>query len=247
MTAARVQQFINLTKDREDSLAILDLGVYDQDPSTAVTQAKNYDSSYAASYYPWVLTTDPQTGANVWAPPSTFIPAVYTRNDELAEAWFAPAGSNRSSIRNAVTLQRALTKTDRDTLYDGKINPIVNLPQTGIAIYGQKTLQAAASATDRINVRRLLINLKAFIGTVAQGLVFEPNSLKTRNSFLSTVVPFLDLVQRRQGVYAFKVTMDDSNNGPDVIDRNELRGAIYIQPVKAAEFVILDFNVTLGS
>ena len=89
----------------------------------------------------------------------------------------------------------------------------------------------------------MLLNLKNFIGTVAQGLVFEPNTLATRNSFLSVVVPYLELVQQRQGLYAFKVTMDDTNNGPDVIDRNELRGAIYIQPVKAAEFVILDFNV----
>jgi hypothetical protein len=241
--AATTTTMINLSQNRGDNIAVLDLGDYSATPSDVVSEAENYDSSYVASYYPWVFMSDPQTGAATWCPASTIIPSVYVYNDEIAGAWFAPAGSNRSTIRGAISLQRALTKTNRDTLYDGKVNPIVNLPQTGIAIYGQKTLQAAASATDRVNVRRLLLNLKNFIGTVAQGLVFEPNSLKTRNSFLSTVVPYLDLVQKRQGLYAYKVVMDDSNNGPDVIDRNELRGAIYIQPVKAAEFVILDFNV----
>jgi len=240
---ATAQTMIDLVEERGDSLAVLDLGVYDASVSTVVTAGENFDSSYAASYYPWVLLNDPQTGAATWAPASTIVPAAYVYNDTVAGAWFAPAGSTRGSINSAISLQRALPKADRDTLYDGKVNPLVNFPSTGIAIYGQKTLQAAASATDRVNVRRLLLNLKNFIGTVAQGLVFEPNSLATRNAFLSVVVPYLELVQQRQGLYAFKVTMDDTNNGPDVIDRNELRGAIYIQPVKAAEFVILDFNV----
>ena len=240
---ATTNNIINLVENRGDSIAVLDLGVYGADPSTVTTEAENYDSSFVASYYPWILTNDPQTGAATWVTPSTVVPSVYVYNDSVAGAWFAPAGTTRSSIRGAISLQRALTKTQRDTLYDGKVNPIVKFPNTGVAIYGQKTLQAAASATDRVNVRRLLLNLKNFIGTVAQGLVFEPNTLATRNSFLSVVVPYLELVQQRQGLYAFKVTMDDTNNGPDVIDRNELRGAIYIQPVKAAEFVILDFNV----
>jgi len=240
---ATAQTMIDLVEERGDSLAVLDLGVYNADVSTVSTAADNFDSSYAASYYPWVLLNDPQTGAATWAPASTVVPASYVFNDNTAGAWFAPAGANRGAIRSAISLQRALPKADRDTLYDAKVNPLVNFPNTGIAIYGQKTLQAAASATDRVNVRRLLLNLKNFIGTVAQGLVFEPNSLATRNSFLSVVVPYLELVQQRQGLYAFKVTMDDTNNGPDVIDRNELRGAVYIQPVKAAEFVILDFNV----
>lgn len=237
------QKVIDLAEERGDCLAVLDLGLYDTDVTTITSAAELYDSSYAATYYPWLLLNDAQTGAATWAPPSTVIPAAYVFNDETAGAWFAPAGARRGAISSAISLQRALPKANRDTLYDGKVNPLVNFPNAGIAIYGQKTLQAASSATDRVNVRRLLLNLKNFIGTVAQGLVFEPNSLKTRNSFLSTVVPYLDLVQRRQGLYAYKVTMDDTNNGPDVIDRNELRGAIYIQPVKAAEFVILDFNV----
>jgi len=237
------QTVIDLAEERGDCLAVLDLGLYDTSVAVITTAAALYDSSYAASYYPWVLLNDAQTGAAAWAPPSTVIPAAYVFNDNTAGAWFAPAGATRGTINSAITLQRALPKASRDTLYDGKVNPLVNFPNTGIAIYGQKTLQAASSATDRVNVRRLLLNLKNFIGTVAQGLVFEPNTLATRNSFLSVVVPYLELVQQRQGLFAFKVTMDDTNNGPDVIDRNELRGAIYIQPVKAAEFIVLDFNV----
>ena len=128
---------------------------------------------------------------------------------------------------NVVLPERTLPRADRDTLYENKINPIVKFPATGVAVYGQKTLQSAASATDRVNVRRLLITLKRFISNVAQNLVFEPNSLATRNAFLAVVNPYMELVQQRQGVYAFKVVMYDTNNGPDVIDRNELRGAIY--------------------
>ena len=134
-------------------------------------------------------------------------------------------------------------KSLRDTLYTGKVNPIATFPGTGVVVYGQKTLQNLSTALDRVNVRRLLITLKDFIGNLSQTLVFEPNSLQTRNSFLSVVNPYLEGVQQNQGIYAFKVIMDDSNNGPDVIDRNELRGAIYLQPVKTAEFIVLDFNL----
>ena len=164
-------------------------------------------------------------------------------NDNNAEAWFAPAGFTRGSMPKVIAPERTLPRSSRDTLYTNKVNPIATFPNTGVVVYGQKTLQTKASATDRVNVRRLLISLKNFINNVAQDLVFEPNSLATRNSFLAVVNPYLEVVQQKQGLYAFKVVMDATNNGPDVIDRNELRGAIYLQPVKTAEFIILDFNV----
>ena len=144
---------------------------------------------------------------------------------------------------NVVAPEKTLPRALRDTLYNAKINPIATFPGTGVVVYGQKTLQSLANATDRVNVRRLLIALKQFINGVSQNLLFEPNSLQTRNSFLSVVNPYLETVQQNQGLYAFKVVMDASNNGPDVIDRNELRGAIYLQPVKTAEFIVLDFNL----
>lgn len=234
---------INTVTFRGDAIYPVDLVVYSEGVDSVKTAAEALDSNYAAAYWPWVLTTDPQTNKAVWAPASTLIPSVYVFNDNVTAAWFAPAGLTRGSMRNVILPARSLPRAQRDELYEAKINPIVKFPSTGVAVYGQKTLQSVASATDRVNVRRLLIALKNFIGTVAEGLVFEPNSLATRNAFLAVVTPYLELVQQRQGLYAFKVTMDDTNNGPDVIDRNELRGSIYIQPVKAAEFVVLDFNV----
>jgi phage tail sheath protein FI len=231
------------TTTRGDSILPIDLVDYGAGTSEVVSQASSLNTNYAAAYWPWLLVRDENTGANVWCPASTVIPSVYVFNDNTSEAWFAPAGFTRGTMPNVVAPEKTLPRALRDTLYNGKINPIATFPGTGVVVYGQKTLQSIASATDRVNVRRLLIALKQFINSVSQNLVFEPNSLQTRNSFLSVVNPYLETVQQNQGLYAFKVIMDASNNGPDVIDRNELRGAIYLQPVKTAEFIVLDFNL----
>ena len=171
------------------------------------------------------------------------IAGVYAYNDSVAEPWFAPAGINRGGLGTVIQAERRLAQSDRDTLYVANVNPIATFPGSGVVVYGQKTLQKAASALDRVNVRRLLIALKSYISQVANNLVFEQNSIATRNNFLSQVNPYLSSVQQRQGLYAFKVVMDDSNNTPDVIDRNQLVGQIYLQPTKTAEFILLDFNV----
>ena len=176
-------------------------------------------------------------------PASTLIPGVYAKNDKTAEAWFAPAGINRGGLSTVVQAERKLTQANRDALYTGKVNPIATFPGRGVVVFGQKTLQRQASALDRVNVRRLLIALKNYISQVSDNLVFEQNTSATRNVFLSQVNPYLESVQQRQGLYAFKVVMDSSNNGADVIDKNELKGAIYIQPTKTAEFIYLDFNI----
>jgi hypothetical protein len=239
----RLDELIADLQVRTDAIAPIDLVGYGTPVASVPAQSNALNTSYAAAYWPWVLVNDLQTGKAVWCPASTIIPSVYIFNDNSTAAWFAPAGLTRGTMPNVILPERTLPRSDRDTLYEAKINPIVKFPQTGVAVYGQKTLQSVASATDRVNVRRLLITLKNFISNVAQGLVFEPNSLATRNAFLAVVIPYMELVQQRQGVYAFKVVMDDTNNGPEVIDRNELRGAIYLQPVKTAEFVVLDFNV----
>ena len=231
------------TTTRGDSILPIDLSAYGATVAATVTTAESLNTNYAAAYWPWLLVNDQNTGANVWAPASTIIPSVYVYNDTQSRAWFAPAGFTRGTMPGVVTPEKTLPRGLRDTLYTGKVNPIATFPGTGVVVYGQKTLQNLSTALDRVNVRRLLITLKDFIGNVSQNLVFEPNSLQTRNSFLSTVNPYLEGVQQNQGLYAFKVIMDDSNNGPDVIDRNELRGAIYLQPVKTAEFIVLDFNL----
>jgi len=234
---------INNTQNRGDNIFVLDLVAYDGLIADAVSQAQSRNTSYATSYWPWVQTKDPDSGQNVWVPASTMIGGVYAYNDTVAEPWFAPAGINRGGLSTVIRAAQKLSQSNRDTLYTGKVNPIATFPGTGVVVYGQKTLQTAASALDRVNVRRLLIALKSYISQVAQNLVFEQNSIATRNQFLSQVNPYLESVQQRQGLYAFRVIMDDSNNTPDVIDRNELIGQIYIQPTKTAEFIYLDFNI----
>jgi phage tail sheath protein FI len=168
---------------------------------------------------------------------------VYAYNDTVSEPWFAPAGINRGGLGQVIRAEQKLNSTNRDTLYTSKVNPIASFPGAGTVVFGQKTLQQKASALDRVNVRRLLIELKSYISSVSDNLVFEQNTIATRNAFLSQVNPYLESVQQRQGLYAFKVIMDDSNNTPDVIDRNQLVGQIYLQPTKTAEYILLDFNV----
>jgi len=234
---------VNNAQTRGDNLAIVDLVNWNTGVTTVTAGAAAIDSSYAATYWPWLQTIDPDLNSKVWVPASTMIPGVYAFNDRAGEAWFAPAGLNRGALNTVLRAERKLPNGTRNTLYTANVNPIATFPNTGVTVFGQKTLQKAASALDRINVRRLLIQLKSYISQVADNLVFEQNTITTRNNFLSQVNPFLESVQQRQGLYAFKVVMDDSNNTPDVIDRNELVGQIYIQPTKTAEFIYLDFNV----
>ena len=234
---------ITNTEDRGDAIAVVDLVLYAKTVTNAISSAATQDSSYAASYWPWCQTTDPNTGQLVWVPASTMIPGVYAYTDKVSEPWFAPAGINRGGLGTVRQVEKKLTQTDKDNLYTGKVNPLATLPGRGVVVYGQKTLQTKPSALDRVNVRRLLISLKSYISQVADNLVFEQNTAATRNQFLSQVNPYLESVQQRQGLYAFKVVMDDTNNTPDVIDRNQLVGAIYLQPTKTAEFIYLNFNI----
>ena len=242
--AGQVSTIITNTQNRGDNIFVLDPVAYNKTVSATVAQASARNTSYAAEYWPWCQVVDPSTGNIVWCPASTVIAGVYAYNDSVAEPWFAPAGINRGGLSQVVRAEAKLSQTNRDTLYTGKVNPIATFPGQGVVVYGQKTLQTAASALDRVNVRRLLISLKSYISQVANNLVFEQNTIATRNNFLAQVNPYLTSVQQRQGLYAFKVIMDDSNNTPDVIDRNELVGQIYLQPTKTAEFIYLDFNVT---
>ena len=240
---SQVNLLISTADTRQDCLAVVDLRAYGSTVGGAVSQASAFDSSYAATYWPWLQTLDPDTGKQVWSPASTFIPGVYAFTDASSDPWFAPAGLTRGGLGQVIKAERKLSSGNRDTLYEANINPIATFPQSGVVVFGQKTLQKKSSALDRVNVRRLLIALKSFISQVADNLVFEQNTIATRNNFLTQVNPYLESVQQRQGLFAFKVVMDDSNNTPDVIDRNELIGQIYLQPTKTAEFIILDFNV----
>ena len=239
-----ISNIILNTQQRGDNMFVLDPVGYGATATSTITQAASRDTSYAASYWPWCQILDPSSGKNVWVPTSVMIAGVYAYNDRVSEPWFAPAGINRGGLGTVIRVEQKLNQSTRDALYTGKVNPIASFPGQGIVVYGQKTLQTKASALDRVNVRRLLIELKSYISQVANTLLFEQNSTSTRNTFLGQVNPYLSSVQQRQGLYAFKVVMDETNNTADVIDRNQMVGAIYVQPTKTAEFIYLDFIIT---
>ena len=240
---------IDMCEARGDCFYIMDNIVFPSSNQSvglidaAVSNVATIDSNYVGTYYPWVKILDTNTNKIISVPPSVVLPAVYAANDKASAEWFAPAGLNRGGIPQAVQTLDRLTHAERDTLYEGRVNPIAAFPGQGICVWGQKTLQVESSALDRINVRRLLINLKKYIASTSKYLVFEQNVAATRNRFLSVVNPYLENVQQRSGLYAFQVRMDDTNNTPDIIDRNILYGQIYLQPTKTAEFIVLDFNL----
>ena len=234
---------IDKVESRADAFYVMDCSAWNDSVASAVSNIQTLDTNYAATYYPWVKIDDPNTGEGVWVPPSVVIPGVIAFTDSVAHEWFAPAGLNRGGLASVRMAKKKLTHTDRDRLYDGRVNPIATFPGQGVVVFGQKTLQARPSALDRINVRRLLIRLKKFIASSSRFLVFEQNDSSTRTRFLNIVNPFLESVQANSGLSAFKVVMDESNNTPDVIDRNQLVGQIFIQPTRTAEFIVLDFSV----
>jgi len=235
---------IDTVTQRGDAIAVIDTRNYGATINQAITSAGTVDSSFAATYWPHVQVLSPETNKLVFVPASTLIPAVYATNDRLGAEWFAPAGFNRGGVGGAIQAERKLPPADRDKLYAGKVNPIASFPGQGPVIFGQKTLQTKATSLDRVNVRRLLIELKRVVGQIGEGLLFEQNTAATRGRFLNQVNPFLESVQQRQGIFAFRVVMDETNNTADVIDRNQLVGQIFIQPTRTAEFIILDFNIT---
>jgi hypothetical protein len=240
---AVTDQGVTFVEDRADCFYVMDLAGQEATVPTAVSNAATENSNYAGAYYPWVKVLDPSLNKPVFVPPSVVVLGAIAASDQIAAEWFAPAGLNRGILGNVLEARTRLNQAERDTLYDGKVNPIATFPRTGVCIWGQKTLQTRSTALDRINVRRLLIEVKKFIASSSKYLVFEQNTLQTRNRFLNIVNPYLESVQQRQGLFAFRVVMDESNNTPDVIDRNQLVGAIYLQPTRTAEFIILDFNV----
>ena len=234
---------ISMCEDRGDCFLVYDNTFLTDTVANAKTNTEARNSSFAAAYYPWVQIQDTTTGNFRYVPPSVVIAGVYHFNDTIGQPWFAPAGLNRGGIDSAVQAYRKLTQGNRDDLYESNVNPIATFPGQGVTVFGQKTTQKKASALDRVNVRRLLINLKKFVANSSRGLVFEQNTTDLRNQFLNTVQPYMEQVQANQGLNAFRVVMDDSNNTAETIDRNQLVGQIFIQPTRTAEFIVLDFVV----
>ncbi len=234
---------IDKIEDRADAFFIMDGSHYSASVQTAISDVQAVDSNYVATYYPWVKIIDSVTGKPTWVPPSVVLPGVYAQNDAIGQEWFAPAGLNRGGLTEVTEAKTRLTNLERDDLYENRINPIASFPGQGVVVFGQKTLQGKPSALDRINVRRLLINLRKFIASSSRFLVFEQNTGALRNRFLNIVNPYLEQVQANSGLSAFRIVMDETNNTPDVVDRNQLVGQIFIQPTKTAEFIVLDFVV----
>ena len=241
--SAVVDYAANMCLDRGDTFLVFDAVGLTDNIAAAVSAVETLDNNYAATYYPWVKILDAGINKPVWVPPTVVIPGVLAFNDRVAAEWYAPAGLNRGGLTNVLDAYTRLTHAERDELYEARINPIATFPGTGVCVWGQKTLQARPSALDRINVRRLLIAVKKYIASATKYLVFENNTAATRNRFLNIVNPYLESIQQRQGLYAFRVVMDETNNTPDLIDRNIMYGQIFLQPAKTAEFIIIDFNI----
>lgn len=233
----------NLVEARQDTFYVMDSNALTDSLSDVVSQVTTIDSNYTSTYWPWVRIVNPAKNVPLWVPPSVVVPGVLAFNDQVAAPWYAPAGLTRGGLTTVTDTYMNLSQANRDTLYEARVNPIANFPNEGQVIWGQKTLQARPSALDRVNVRRLLIAVKKYIASSTRYLVFEQNNTATRNRFLAIVNPYLEQVRAQQGLSAFKVVMDGTNNTPDVIDQNIMYGQLFLQPTRTAEFIILDFNI----
>jgi hypothetical protein len=211
-------------------------------PQSAVDNLinSNIDSNYTATYYPWVLTRDTVNNTQIYLPPTAEVTRNLALTDNVAFPWFATAGYTRGLV-NSVKARKKLSQEDRDTLYEGRINPIATFSDVGTVIWGNKTLQIAQSALDRINVRRLLLQARKLISAVSVRLLFEQNDDIVRQQFLDSVNPILDSIRRDRGLYDFRVTV---RNTPEDLDNNRLVGSIYIKPTRALEFIDITFYIT---
>lgn len=242
---------LEIIEDRADTLYVIDaprLTVGTEkgtaDEVTSILESTGIDSNYAATYWPWVQLQDPTSGKYTYQPPTFMVARSIAYTDNVAAPWIAPAGELRGlAPTSVVRADVKLKKTDRDTLYQGRINPIATSIQVGVKIDGQKTLQVRQSALDRINVRRLLLQVRRLVAAASQTLVFEQNDQTLRDQFLARVEPILLQIQNQRGLTAFKVVMDDSNNTNETIDRNTLVGKIQLKPTRTAEFIDLTFQV----
>jgi Phage tail sheath C-terminal domain len=262
---------LNVAETRRDLLAIIDIpGGYVPASERSQGAAQEYltanigsvttaidsltdreiNNSYGATYYPWVQVSDLDTGAVVWVPPSVVAIGALSYTERNADLWIAPAGFTRGGLSNGaagipvLNVKQKLSSTERDKLYNANINPIASFPAEGIVILGQKTLQGYASATDRINVRRLLNYLKVEVSKIAATLLFDPNLQVTWNRFHSQVSTLLKSVETRFGLQDWKVVLDASTTTPDLVDRNTMYAKIYLKPARAIEFIGIDFVIT---
>ena len=252
---------IDKTEERFDALYIMDIEECDYTGTSGIVtgsvqeisvtntaaklQGRGLDTSFAAAYFPDCLVKDPASGANVRCPPSVAVLGALALNDSVAHPWFAPAGFTRGALATTEQAQVKLNRANMDTLYEVDINPITSFPTSqGVVVFGQKTLQQAQSALDRVNVRRLLIDIRRKVRNVANTIIFEPNRESTLARFSAAVQPILARIQAQQGLDRFKVVIDSSTTTQLDIENNTVRGKIFLQPTRSVEFISLDFVVT---
>ena len=258
---------IDVCEARADALALIDLpDVYiptheeyyatlAERQAATPSQASNslrqrqIDSSYGATFYPWVQTVDEPTGQALWVPPTVAMMGVLASSERSSQIWFAPAGFNRGGLSDGAagipvtSVSRRLTSKERDVLYEARINPIASFPSTGIVVFGQKTLQERPSALDRINVRRLVIFLKKQISILSTQILFEQNVQATWNRFKGLIEPFLANVKVQFGITDYRLILDESTTTPDLVDQNVVYAKIMIKPARAIEYIAIDFIV----
>jgi hypothetical protein len=247
------------TRDYSQAIYLMDSMKYDEDGNrlyddsrTRVAvretaeqfESRAIDNNYGATYFPDVIIRDPINNLNVSVPSSVAALGTLGFSDSVSHPWFAPAGFNRGSMDFVVNVENRLSSADRDLLYDARINPIAVFPTTGFVIFGQKTMQFTKSALDRVNVRRLLLEIKRQIVRIADKLLFEPNNSQTRARFVTQAQQALSVIQSQSGIEQFRVICDGSNNTVDDVEQNKLNGRIVIVPTRAVEFISIDFIIT---
>ena len=250
-TAEVIHAGIAYAENRQDLMLLADAPLY-LEPLEAVDFRKGqgmyshaaFNSSYAALYYPWIEILDPVTGKRKPVPPSGAVAGCYARNDKKAQVWYAPAGIDRGRVFNALSLVYKTSRGERDVLYPEGVNVIASFPDTGINIWGQKTLQSQPSALDRVNVRRLMMFMEEAISESSKFVVFQPHNPQTWRALLRLVNPFLQDIKDKGGLYDFAVQCDEETNLTAVMDRNEIVARVFVKPTKTAEFVELNFVLT---
>jgi phage tail sheath protein FI len=248
---------IDMVEDRFDALYLMDIDQYDKngvlvtsagqtvnaDMTASTFSGKPYNSSFAAAYFPDVVIYDSELGGDIVVPPTVAVLGAFANNDAIAYSWFAPAGFTRGALdisAAATTFSRA----NLDNLYEAKINPITSFPESPYVVWGQKTLLKSASSLDRVNVRRLLIYIRRTVRAIALGFLFEPNRAETLEKFSAQINPFLQSIMDNNGLDRFKVKIDTETTTQIDVENNTLRGKIYVQPAKTAEFISIDFVVS---
>ena len=244
-------RLVDMCQTRADAFALIDIANttatgagLSLSVANAITEAQKYSSNYGATYYPWVRINDIDNDKLVWVPPSVAVLGAYAFNDRVAQPWFAPAGFNRGGLDEVLEVRRRLTQQQRDDLYNSNVNPIATFPGQGIVVFGQKTLQVKQSVLDRVNVRRMMIEVRKTIAGFSRLFIFEPNTVATRERLLTQVNDYLASVQAANGINEFRAILDETTTTPDLIDRNIIKGKIFLKPTTAAEIVIFDFTVT---